>query len=44
MPERDHLRPLLLQKLLAARLEAHYLADLVEEERIATLINSLVAS
>ena len=43
VPEQDHWRPQLLQKLLAARLEAHYLADLVEEERIATLINSLVA-
>ena len=43
VPEYDYWRPQLLQKLLAARLEAHYLADLVEEERIATLINSLVA-
>ena len=43
VPELDFWRPQLLQKLLSARLEAHYSADLVEEERIATLINSLVA-
>ena len=38
VPELDYWRPQLLQKLLTARLEAHYLADLVEEERITTLI------
>ena len=43
VPELDFWRPQLLQKLLSARLEAHYSTDLVEEERIATLINSLVA-
>ena len=43
VPERDYWRPQLLQKLLSARLEAHYSADLVEEERIATLIASLIA-
>ena len=43
VPEHNHWRLQLLQKLLSARLEAHYLSDLVEEERIATLINSLVA-
>ena len=43
VPEYDHWRPQLLQKLLSARLEAHYSSDLVEEERITTLIDSLVA-
>ena len=43
VPVQDLWRPQLLQKLLSARSEAHYSADLVEEERIATLINSLVA-
>ena len=43
VPECDYWRPELLQKLLSARLKAHYSADLVEEERITTLINSLVA-
>ena len=43
MPELDFWRPQLLQKLLSARLEAHYLADLVEEEKITNLIDSLVA-
>ena len=43
VPELDYWRPQLLQKLLTARLQAHYLADLVEEERITTLIDSLVA-
>ena len=43
VPECDYWRPELLQKLLTARLQAHYSADLVEEERITTLINSLVA-
>ena len=43
VPEDDFWRPQLLQKLLSARLVAHYSADQVEEERIATLINSLVS-
>ena len=43
VPEHNHWRLQLLQKLLSACLEAHYLSDLVEEERIATLVNSLVA-
>ena len=43
VPEYDYWRPQLLQKLLSARLEAHYSSDLVEEERITTLIDSLVA-
>ena len=43
VPELDFWRPQLLQKLLSARLEAHYSADLVEEERITNLIDSLVA-
>ena len=38
VPVQDLWRPQLLQKLLSARSEAHYSADLVEEERIATLI------
>ena len=42
VPELDYWRPQLLQKLLTARLLAHYSADLVEEERIATLIASLI--
>ena len=42
MPELDFWRPVLLQKLLSTRLEAHYSADKEEEERIATLITSLV--
>ena len=44
VPENDYWRPQLLQKLLSARLEAHYLADMVEEENIATLISSLIAN
>ena len=43
VPVQDLWRPQLLQKLLSARSEAHYSADLVEEERIPTLINSLVS-
>ena len=42
VPAQDFWRPQLLQKLLTARLEAHYSADEVEEERLAGLINSLV--
>ena len=42
VPELDFWRPMLLQKLLSTRLEAHYSADKEEEERIATLITSLV--
>ena len=42
VPELDFWRPVLLQKLLSTRLEAHYSADKEEEERIATLITSLV--
>ena len=44
VPVQDLWRPQLLQKLLSARSEAHYSADMVEEERIATLINSLVSN
>ena len=44
VPECDYWRPELLQKLLTARLQAHYSADLVEEERITTLINSLITN
>ena len=44
VPVQDLWRPQLLQKLLSARSEAHYSVDLVEEERIATLINSLVSN
>ena len=43
VPELDYWRPQLLQKLLSARLLAHYSADLEEEERLTNLIDSLVA-
>ena len=43
VPEHDYWRPPLLQKLLSGRLQAHYSSNLEEEERITTLIDSLVA-
>ena len=43
IPVQDFWQLQLLQKLFSARLEAHYSPDLVEEERIPTLINSLVS-
>jgi hypothetical protein len=42
VPEQDRWRLPYLQKLLAARLQAHYAADKVEVKRIQELINSLV--
>ena len=43
VPELDYWPPQLLQKLLTSRLQVHYLVVLVEEERITTLIASLIA-
>ena len=42
VPQLDSWRPAYLKKLLAQRLQAHYRADTREEERIQTLIVSLV--
>ena len=44
VPECDYWRPELLQKLLTARLQAHYSADLEEEERITSLIDFLIVN
>jgi hypothetical protein len=44
VPEQDSWRGPALQKLLAARLEAHYTADREEEKRLQGLINSLVVN
>ena len=42
IPEQDTWRVIYLQQLLTQRLEAHYTCKTEEEERLATLINSLV--
>ena len=42
VPQQDSWRAPYLQKLLAARLEAHYTADKEEEKRLQSLIASLV--
>jgi hypothetical protein len=42
VPEQDTWRVTYLQRLLTQRLEAHYICEEEEEERLATLINSLV--
>ena len=42
VPQLDSWRGPALQKLLAARLQAHYTADQEEENRLQGLINSLV--
>ena len=42
VPEADSWRVAYLRKLLAQRLQAHYSADKHEEERLQTLIDSLV--
>ena len=42
VPEADSWRIGYLQQLLTARLQAHYKADTLEEERLQSLIDSLV--
>ena len=42
VPQLDSWRPAYLKKLLAQQLQAHYRADTREEERIQTMIVSLV--
>ena len=42
VPEQDTWRVIYLQQLLTQRLEAHYTCEREEEERLTTLINSLV--
>ena len=42
VPELDQYRVPLLKKLLGQRLQAHYMADVKEEERLKALIDSLV--
>ena len=44
VPEMDQYRVPLLQKLLGQRLQAHYMADVREEERLKALIDSLVVN
>ena len=44
VPVQDTWRAPYLQKLLASRLQAHYLADQKEVMRLEALINSLVAN
>ena len=44
VPDQDTWRAPYLQKLLASRLQAHYLADQKEVMRLEALINSLVAN
>ena len=44
VPAMDQYRVPLLQKLLGQRLQAHYLADVREEERLKALIDSLVVN
>ena len=44
VPEMELYRVPLLQKLLGQRLQAHYMADVEEEERLTALINSLVVN
>ena len=44
VPEMDLYHVPLLQKLLGQWLQAHYMADVEEEERLTALINSLVVN
>ena len=44
VPEMDLYRVPLLQKLLGQRLQAHYMTNVEEEERLTALINSLVVN
>ena len=44
VPEMDLYRVPLLQKLLGQRLQAHYMTNVKEEERLTALINSLVVN
>ena len=42
VPHMDRWRAPYLEKLLSARLQAHYLADEEEEQRLQSLVNSFV--
>ena len=44
VPEMEFYRVPLLQKLLGQRLQAHYMTNVEEEERLTALINSLVVN
>jgi hypothetical protein len=44
VPQQDSWRVPCLQKLLAARLQAHYAGDQEEEKRLQSLVNSLVCN
>ena len=44
VPEMELYRVPLLQKLLGQRLQAHYMTNVEEEERLTALINSLVVN